>query len=34
MVNKSFQEIVKVITPDVVTMLVNMSTPPAEENQS
>jgi type VI secretion system protein ImpA len=34
MVNKSFQQIAKVITPDVVTMLVNVSTPPAEENQS
>lgn len=34
MVNKSFQEISKVLTPDVVTMLVTISTPPAEEEQS
>jgi type VI secretion system protein ImpA len=30
MVNKNFQEIAKVLTPEVVNMLVNISTPPSE----
>ena len=34
MVNKNFQEIAKVLTPDVVNMLVTISTPPSEEQSS
>jgi type VI secretion system protein ImpA len=34
MVNKNFQEIAKVLTPDVVNMLVTISSPPAEEQSS
>jgi type VI secretion system protein ImpA len=32
MVNKNFQEIAKVLTPDVVNMLVTISSPPAEQS--
>jgi type VI secretion system protein ImpA len=34
MVNKNFQEIAKVLTPDVVNMLVTISSPPQEEQSS
>jgi hypothetical protein len=33
MVNKSFQEISKALTPDVVNMLLTISTPPAENGE-